>query len=83
MTQDKAFHVQADEYGAVVFARSHVVARRQGAEDLDTEFGEVSCLLPPLFSKPSKIKAGACPSFIFKGFAANGRGEHAVACSRY
>ena len=46
MTQDKAFHVQADEFGAVVFARSHVVARRQGAEDLDTEFGEVSCRPP-------------------------------------
>ncbi|MGN8198167.1 hypothetical protein ACS8Y6_05730, partial [Salinisphaera sp. RV14] len=29
-----------------------------------------------------KIKAGACPSFIFKDFAADGRGEYAVAYSR-
>ncbi|HET7313899.1 hypothetical protein [Salinisphaera sp.] len=36
-----------------------------------------------LFSTHLKIKAGACPSLIFNCFAADGRGEHAVAYSRY
>ncbi|WP_148045536.1 hypothetical protein [Salinisphaera orenii] len=34
-----------------------------------------------LFSTRSEIEVGACLSFIFKPFAADGRGEHASACS--
>ena len=34
-----AYSVQGDEYGCVVFARSNVVARRNGANELGIEFG--------------------------------------------
>lgn len=39
----KAYHVQADEYGTICFATSNVQARREGANELEVEFGDVSC----------------------------------------
>lgn len=38
-----AYFVQGDEYGVPVFATSNVVARREGANELDEPFGAVSC----------------------------------------
>ncbi|MCS2154733.1 hypothetical protein MUU49_19460 [Scandinavium goeteborgense] len=39
----KAFHVQGDEYGCIRFAASNVVARREGANELDEDFNCVTC----------------------------------------
>lgn len=39
----KAYHVQGDEYGCIRFAHNNVTARREGAQELDTEFNAVSC----------------------------------------
>lgn len=39
----KAYHVQGDEYGVIRFANSNVVARRQGANELEEEFNCVTC----------------------------------------
>lgn len=39
----KAYHVQGDEYGCIRFAHNNVTARREGANELDTEFNAVSC----------------------------------------
>ncbi|MCP1652701.1 hypothetical protein [Pseudomonas nitroreducens] len=40
----KAYDVQGDEYGTVVFARHAVTARRDGANELNIEFTDVqSC----------------------------------------
>jgi hypothetical protein len=42
--QVKAYSVQADEYGCIRFATSNVVARREGANELDVDFGDIqSC----------------------------------------
>ncbi len=50
----KAFSVQADEYGCIVFATSGVVARREGANELDTEFESIqSCRRIPDLDKYS------------------------------
>lgn len=43
----KAYHVQGDEYGVIRFATSNVVARREGAQDLDEEFNCVTCKRMP------------------------------------
>lgn len=42
-SQVKAYFVQGDEYGVAVFATCNVVARREGANELDEHFGTVSC----------------------------------------
>ncbi|EEW1783257.1 MULTISPECIES: hypothetical protein [Escherichia] len=39
----KAYYVQGDEYGIIRFATSNVVARREGANELEEEFNCVSC----------------------------------------
>ncbi|HAT7594782.1 TPA: hypothetical protein JAW44_004590 [Citrobacter werkmanii] len=47
-----AYSVQGYEYGCVVFARSNVVARRNGANELGIEFGQVtSCRRMPELDK--------------------------------
>lgn len=44
----KAFSVQADEFGCIRFAKNHVTARREGANELDVEFSSiVSCRRVP------------------------------------
>lgn len=43
----KAYHVQGDEYGVIRFASSNVVARREGANELDEEFNCVTCKRMP------------------------------------
>ncbi|WP_395605031.1 hypothetical protein [Pseudomonas sp. B16120] len=44
----KAYSVQGNEYGVVTFALSGVVARREGANELNIEFGQVeSCRRMP------------------------------------
>lgn len=48
MTGMKAYSVQGDEYGTVVFAKHSVVARRKGANDLNIDFEDVeSCRRMP------------------------------------
>ncbi len=48
----KAFSVQANEYGCIRFAKSHVVARREGANELDVEFCSIeSCRRIPDLDK--------------------------------
>ncbi len=48
----KAFSVQADEFGCIRFAKTHVEARREGAAELDVEFGDiVSCRRAPELDK--------------------------------
>lgn len=40
----KAYSVQGNEYGVIAFASSNVVARREGANELNIEFSDVeSC----------------------------------------
>ena len=42
----KAYWVQdewSDNGGTIVFAEKNVVARREGSQELDVEFGKVSC----------------------------------------
>ena len=58
----KAFHVQGDEYGVVVFANSNVVARREGALELDEQFNSVSCKRVP--GLDSYAKAGKVASRV-------------------
>lgn len=44
----KAYSVQGNEYGVIEFARYSVVARRQGANELNIEFDDVeSCTRTP------------------------------------
>ncbi|MFC7515046.1 hypothetical protein ACFQUU_08525 [Herbaspirillum sp. GCM10030257] len=44
MSELKAFHAQGDEYGKIIFAKSHVEARRLAAGELGCEFQEIeSC----------------------------------------
>lgn len=44
----KAYSVQGNEYGTIVFARHGVVARREGANELNIEFADVeSCRRVP------------------------------------
>lgn len=58
-TELKAFSVQGDEYGCIVFAKTHVVARRQGANELDTEFGMIeSCRRMPALDAYASVKGG-------------------------
>lgn len=46
----KAYSVQAEDCGCIRFAKSNVVARRQGANELDVEFEYVqSCRRAPEF----------------------------------
>ena len=48
MTGLKAYSVQGDEYGTVVFAKHSVVARREGANELSIDFEDVeSCTRLP------------------------------------
>ena len=61
MTKElKAYYVQGDEYGTVAFARSNVVARRNGANELDEQFNAVSCKRIPqldgMEGNPSAIR---------------------------
>lgn len=44
----KAYSVQGNEYGVITFARFNVVARREGANELNIEFSDVeSCRRMP------------------------------------
>lgn len=47
----KAYSVQGDEHGVVVFAGHSVVARREGANELNEEFGGVTCKRAPEFDE--------------------------------
>ncbi|ROU10785.1 hypothetical protein EB837_20560 [Kluyvera ascorbata] len=47
----KAYHVQGNEYGVIRFATKNVVARREGALELEEEFNCVSCKRLPAADK--------------------------------
>lgn len=48
----KAYSVQGNEYGCIRFASSNVVARREGASELEVEFNEIeSCRRVPELDK--------------------------------
>lgn len=51
----KAYHVQGDEYGVIRFAKSNVVARREGANELGEEFNCVSCTRMPGADKYAEL----------------------------
>lgn len=52
MSELKAFHAQGEEYGKIIFAKSHVEARRVAAGELGCEFQEVeSCRRLPMLDK--------------------------------
>lgn len=51
----KAFHIQGDEYGIVRFATSNVVARREGAQELEEEFSGISCKRMPGADKYAEL----------------------------
>ncbi|EOX2600978.1 hypothetical protein ACPENL_003236 [Yersinia enterocolitica] len=55
----RAYSVQGDDFGCIVFAKSGIVARRNGASELDLEFSEiVSCRLIPALDKYVNVKGG-------------------------
>lgn len=56
----KAYYVQGDEYGVIRFAKSNVVARREGASELEEEFNCVSCKRIPGADKYAEL--GRVPS---------------------
>lgn len=47
----KAFSVQSDNEGIIIFSMTNVDARRRGASCLDEEFGDVSCRRAPYADK--------------------------------
>ncbi|BCP56229.1 hypothetical protein K32_48460 [Kaistia sp. 32K] len=56
----KAYSVQGSEYGTITFARHAVVARRDGANELNIEFEDVeSCLRVPALDRYAS--AGGVP----------------------
>lgn len=58
----KAYSVQGYENGCITFAKSNVVARREGANELDIEFEEVeSCRRAPWADEYSGVKGGVPP----------------------
>lgn len=52
---NKAYSVQAEETGCIVFSQHNIVARREGANELNCEFGEVSCKRAPEFDEYAEI----------------------------
>jgi hypothetical protein len=55
----KAYDVQSDEYGTIEFARYSVVARRDGANELNIDFEDVvSCRRVPELDKYAGVKGG-------------------------
>lgn len=57
----KAYSVQGEENGEIVFAKHAVVARRQGANILDEDFGSVSCTRAPW---ADEYAPGPVPSLV-------------------
>jgi hypothetical protein len=55
----KAYNVQGNEYGTIVFALHNVVARREGANELNIEFEDVeSCRHIPELDSYADVKGG-------------------------
>lgn len=55
----KAYQVQGDEYGCIVFATNSATARREGGRELDLEFNEVeTCRRAQWADKYSDLKGG-------------------------
>lgn len=55
----KAYSVQGNEYGCITFARSGVVARREGANELNIEFEDVeSCCRMPALDEYAETPGG-------------------------
>lgn len=55
----KAYSVQGNEYGVIAFAASGVVARREGANELNIEFEDVeSCTRMPGLDEYAGVKGG-------------------------
>lgn len=55
----KAYNVQGNEYGTIVFSLHNVVARREGAEELNIEFEDVeSCRRIPELDGYANVDGG-------------------------
>lgn len=55
----RAYNVQSDDFGCVVFAKSGIEARRNGANELDLDLSEiVSCRLAPALDKYVSVIGG-------------------------
>ena len=73
----RAYSVQGDETGCVVFAHSNVIARRNGANELDIPFeGIESCRLAPEFDE---YAPGPVPA---KALLAAGWWQYCSGCSK-
>lgn len=70
----KAFHIQGDEYGIVRFATSNVVARREGAQELEEEFSGISCKRMPGADKYAEL--GKVPATHWLKSLAGGKNAH-------
>ena len=65
----KAYSVQGNEYGCIAFARSGVVARREGANELNIEFEEVeSCRRMPGLDEYAGKPGGVPMSVLVENF---------------
>ncbi|WP_145557627.1 hypothetical protein [Yersinia aldovae] len=55
----RAYSVQASENGCIRFAISNIVARREGANELDVDFSDIqSCVLAPSLDHYAKVGGG-------------------------
>lgn len=63
----KAYQVQGDEYGCIVFATNSATARREGGNELGLEFEEVeSCRRAKWADKYSGVKGGVPPMVMIE-----------------
>jgi hypothetical protein len=63
----KAYQVQGDEYGCIVFATNSATARREGGNELNLEFEEVeSCRRAQWAEQYADVKGGVPPLAMIK-----------------
>jgi hypothetical protein len=73
----KAYQVQGDEYGCIVFATNSATARREGGRELDLEFDEVgSCRRAQWADEYAGAKGGVPPLVMIE----NGWWQECVHC---
>lgn len=73
----KAYQVQGDEYGCIVFATNSATARREGGNELSLEFGEVeSCRRAQWADQYAGVKGGVPPLVMIE----NGWWQECVHC---
>jgi hypothetical protein len=73
----KAYQVQGDEYGCIVFATNSATARREGGRELDLEFSEVeSCRRAQWADEYADAKGGVPQLVMIK----NGWWQECVHC---